>query len=276
MTTSGDWYTATQRQLHFEHCAVLERLCALLLERGDIDEAVTRRGPAAADRPVPENRSSAADARLRRARQPHLIVQQFRRCEITLRRELSVGLSEATVELYPGAAHRPLITIPARIKRINKRCLRELIAASSPYAPALSAGRADDCLSPVRGHAENPVETSRSAIMSTPATPYPHKPKRPPSNCWPGDDLDGYTEIYPESPLLRAYWDSEVLDTSGVPSPRILRVEDAFDVRFRLELRGPAWQCMGGGLGVRRPLRRAGRPGGLQALQPAPGRRAHR
>ena len=32
--------------------------------------------------------------------QPHLIVQQFRRCETTLRRELSVELSEATVELY--------------------------------------------------------------------------------------------------------------------------------------------------------------------------------
>ena len=37
--------------------------------------------------------------------QPHLIVQQFRRCETTLRRELSVELSEATVELY-----RALIT----------------------------------------------------------------------------------------------------------------------------------------------------------------------
>jgi hypothetical protein len=32
--------------------------------------------------------------------QPHLIVQQFRRCEATLRRELAVELSEATVELY--------------------------------------------------------------------------------------------------------------------------------------------------------------------------------
>lgn len=67
-----------------------------------------------------------------------------------------------------------------------------------------------------------------------------------PSTCWPGDDLDGYKEIYPESPLLRAYWDSEVLDTNGVPSFRIIRVSDPFDLRFRIELVGPGWQCMGG------------------------------
>jgi len=67
-----------------------------------------------------------------------------------------------------------------------------------------------------------------------------------PSRCWPGDDLDGYTEIYPETPLLHAHWDSEILDTSGVPSHKIIRVEDPFDVRFRIELGGPAWQCMSG------------------------------
>lgn len=67
-----------------------------------------------------------------------------------------------------------------------------------------------------------------------------------PSRCWPGDDLDGYTEIYPGSPLLRAHWDSEVLDTRGVPSDKIIRVSDPFDVRFRIELAGPAWQCMSG------------------------------
>jgi hypothetical protein len=82
--------------------------------------------------------------------------------------------------------------------------------------------------------------------MSTPATSSPSKPKRPPSICWPGDDLDGYTEIYPQDPLLHAYWDSEILDTSGVPSRKIIRVGDPFDVRFRIELTGPAWQCMSG------------------------------
>jgi hypothetical protein len=46
--------------------------------------------------------------------------------------------------------------------------------------------------------------------------------------------------------MLRAYWASEILDTSGVPSDRILKVGDPFDVRFRIELVGPAWQCMTG------------------------------
>ena len=91
--------------------------------------------------------------------------------------------------------------------------------------------------------------------MSTPSTPTPStldehchckKPPRPPSKCWPGDNLDGYTEIYPESPLLHAYYDSEIFDIRGVPSPKIIRVSDPFDVRFRIELRGPAWECMAG------------------------------
>src|SRR5215475_7511209 len=88
-----------------------------------------------------------------------------------------------------------------------------------------------------RGHdaaGRNPREQMRSAIMPIP------------SRCWPGDNLDGFTEIYPGNPLLRAYWDSEILDTSGVPSNRIIRVGDPFDVRFRIELVGPAWQCMAG------------------------------
>ena len=67
-----------------------------------------------------------------------------------------------------------------------------------------------------------------------------------PSTCWPGDDLDGYTEINPPSVMLQMYWDSEVLDTSGVPSPKIIKTSDSFDVRFRIELAGPAWQCMAG------------------------------
>lgn len=84
--------------------------------------------------------------------------------------------------------------------------------------------------------------------MSTPSTEHCHckKPPRPPSRCWPGDNLDGYTEIYPQNPLLHAYWDSEIIDISGVPSPKIIRVGDPFDVRFRIELHGPAWQCMAG------------------------------
>jgi hypothetical protein len=67
-----------------------------------------------------------------------------------------------------------------------------------------------------------------------------------PSACWPGDDLDGYTEINPPTAILQAFWDSEIIDAYGVPSTRILRVIDPFVVRFRIELVGPAWQCMGG------------------------------
>jgi len=98
--TSGDWYTATQRQLHFEHCAVLERLCALLLERGEIDEAVTVGDQLLRTDPCRETGHQLLMRAYGALDQPHLIVQQFRRCEATLRRELSVELSEATVELY--------------------------------------------------------------------------------------------------------------------------------------------------------------------------------
>jgi DNA-binding SARP family transcriptional activator len=98
--TSGDWYTATQRQLHFEHCTVLERLCALLLERGDIDEAISVGDQLLRTDPCRETGHQLLMRAYAALDQPHLIVQQFRRCEVTLRRELSVELSEATVELY--------------------------------------------------------------------------------------------------------------------------------------------------------------------------------
>src|SRR4051794_20948242 len=70
-------------------------------------------------------------------------------------------------------------------------------------------------------------------------------PSRP-STCWPGDNLDGYLEFNPPSAILIAYWDAEILDTTGVPSPKILPTSSPFDVRFRLELTGPAWRCMTG------------------------------
>lgn len=98
--TSGEWYIGTQRRLHFEHCAVLERLCALLLERGDVDEAVTIGDELLRNDPCRETGHQLLMRAYAALDQPHLIVQQFRRCETTLRRELSVELSEATVELY--------------------------------------------------------------------------------------------------------------------------------------------------------------------------------
>lgn len=98
--TSGDWYLETQRRLHFEHCVILERLCALLLERGDVGEAVTVGDELVGTDPCRETGHQLLMRAYAALDQPHLIVQQFRRCEVTLRRELSVELSEATVELY--------------------------------------------------------------------------------------------------------------------------------------------------------------------------------
>lgn len=98
--TSGEWYTASQRQFHFEHCAVLERLCALLLELNEIDEAITVGDQLLRTDPCRETGHQLLMRAYAALDQPHLIVQQFRQCEATLRRELSVELSEATVELY--------------------------------------------------------------------------------------------------------------------------------------------------------------------------------
>ncbi len=67
-----------------------------------------------------------------------------------------------------------------------------------------------------------------------------------PSTCWPGVNLDGFTEIYNPSPLLQAFWKAELIDTTGVPAKTILPVAETFDVRFRIELVGPAWRCMCG------------------------------
>ncbi|MEO3783383.1 hypothetical protein ABGB12_08645 [Actinocorallia sp. B10E7] len=69
-----------------------------------------------------------------------------------------------------------------------------------------------------------------------------------PSACWRDDDLAGYTEVNPPTAMLQFRWSSAVLDLSGVPSPKIIRVGDPFDVRFRIEFLGLAWQCMGGDL----------------------------
>ncbi|MEO3783384.1 BTAD domain-containing putative transcriptional regulator [Actinocorallia sp. B10E7] len=98
--TSGDWYMETQRRFHIEHCAVLERFCVLLLEHGDVGEAVSVGSELLGTDPCRETAHQLLMRAYAALDQPHLIVQQFRRCEITLRRELSVELSETTVQLY--------------------------------------------------------------------------------------------------------------------------------------------------------------------------------
>jgi len=98
--TSGDWYIETQRRLHFEHCAVLERLCALLLDRGEAGEALTVGDELVGTDPCRETGHQLLMVAYAALDQPQLIVQQYRRCEVMLRRDLSVEVSEATVELY--------------------------------------------------------------------------------------------------------------------------------------------------------------------------------
>jgi DNA-binding SARP family transcriptional activator len=98
--TSGDWYVEAQRRYHFEHCAVLEHLCALLLSQGDADEAVAVGDELLETDPCRETGHQLLMRAYAALGQPQLIVQQFKRCESALRRELSVELSEATVDLY--------------------------------------------------------------------------------------------------------------------------------------------------------------------------------
>jgi len=72
-------------------------------------------------------------------------------------------------------------------------------------------------------------------------------PKRKP--CWPDDPNypDGYTEIdLPSERLLRAYFDTQILEASDEPQPRIIHADDYFKVRFRLELKGELWYCICG------------------------------
>jgi hypothetical protein len=70
-------------------------------------------------------------------------------------------------------------------------------------------------------------------------------PTRPP--CFPNDPdwLDGRTEInLPSEKLLRAYWDTDILDVNGVEPSTIIRSDQPFQVRFRVELVGDLWKCI--------------------------------
>jgi hypothetical protein len=72
-------------------------------------------------------------------------------------------------------------------------------------------------------------------------------PTKPP--CWPDDPdyLDGFDEInLASSQLLKAYWDTDILDVNGVPPSTIIRSDQDFKVRFRVELQGDLWPCICG------------------------------
>ncbi len=71
-------------------------------------------------------------------------------------------------------------------------------------------------------------------------------PPKYPSRCWPGEDLDGWTEVPLAGGPFRAFWDTDILDSQGVNPSSIIQVTDDFQVRFRVELVGELWRCMTG------------------------------
>src|SRR5215469_18547861 len=73
--------------------------------------------------------------------------------------------------------------------------------------------------------------------------------KAPPSKCWPDDPdaLDGFTELFlPSETYLKAYWDCDILDDDKNPLDKIIESNEAFQVRFRVELRGRLRKCICG------------------------------
>jgi hypothetical protein len=70
------------------------------------------------------------------------------------------------------------------------------------------------------------------------------------SVCWPDDPdyLDGKTEIeLPPRRYTQVFWDADILDLDDKnKADRIIGTEQAFAVRFRVELRGRLWRCITG------------------------------
>jgi hypothetical protein len=66
--------------------------------------------------------------------------------------------------------------------------------------------------------------------------------------CWPDDRdwLDGKTEIFLSTKHLKAHWDADIIDDDKNKHDTILEREEAFQVRFRVELEGRLWRCICG------------------------------
>jgi hypothetical protein len=68
--------------------------------------------------------------------------------------------------------------------------------------------------------------------------------------CWPAEDdwHRAHTRIeLPSERYLKAFWHAEILDIdSPNPHDRIIERRDPFLVRFRVELEGRLWRCIGG------------------------------
>jgi hypothetical protein len=66
--------------------------------------------------------------------------------------------------------------------------------------------------------------------------------------CWPEDRdwLDGKTEIFLSTKHLKAHWDADIIDDDKNKHDTILERDEAFQVRFRVELEGRLWRCICG------------------------------
>lgn len=72
-------------------------------------------------------------------------------------------------------------------------------------------------------------------------------PRRRP--CWPDDPEypDGYTEIdLPPERLLKAFFNTEILEPEDEPQHKIIHADESFKVRFRVALQGELWYCICG------------------------------
>jgi hypothetical protein len=67
-------------------------------------------------------------------------------------------------------------------------------------------------------------------------------------DCWPDerDWLDGKTEIFLSVKHLEAHWDADIRDDDRNRHDKIIERAEAFQVRFRVELKGRLWKCICG------------------------------
>ncbi len=98
--SSGDWYVESQRRLHLDHCALLERLGGLLLDHNRPGEAIAVGNDLIDADPCRETGHQLLMRAYAALDQPQLVVEQFHRCKATMRRELSIGPTSATIELF--------------------------------------------------------------------------------------------------------------------------------------------------------------------------------
>jgi hypothetical protein len=97
-----------------------------------------------------------------------------------------------------------------------------------------------------------PATAAPSVAPALPECGCKPQPCGPPCarQCWPGEDdwHRAHTRIeLPSERYLKAFWHAEILDVNSPnPHDRIIERRDPFLVRFRVELEGRLWRCIGG------------------------------